>query len=226
MFLLSNRKNRKKEKQEAEQKQRENILSRFDDALKDAALIEDPAKKAISLKGIEREIGDKISVTKAGISGKAANKGAWAMAATALSGFALCAAVVAGAIALGPVAPAIAPVVIIAYEALAFGSLFGGLLGCSFVSQKVSTTAHSRLTQEAQGFYSKLDEKKQAASALAEKTVTDNPQAIARSPLRADVLKLPRLMEVFSNVAADKMAVNDNTVAPGAIVAVNSRPSL
>jgi hypothetical protein len=217
MFLIRKLKARQEKNKEVVQKEREETIAHFDKALEDAALIDNPIKKVFRLKKVESDIGNEISRTNAKINKKAENKGLWAMAATGLGGIAVAVAVVAGAIALGPVAPAIAPVVIIAFEALAFGSAFGGLLGCPFVSQKISASSSKRLTQAAQGFLKTLNEKKNAASATADQTVTDNAQEIARSissaPELKSVLDLPGVKNAFTSASIDKLAANDDEAA-------------
>lgn len=237
MFLITKWKASRKQKQEQAREtratERQKILNGFDDALKEAERIEDPIDKVTRLKSVEQDITGEISRTNAGISKKAENKGLWAMAATGLGGIAVAVAVVAGAIALAP----IAPVVIIGFEALAFGSAFGGLLGCPFVSQKVSASTYKRLTQDAQSFYDNLNEKKKASATLADQTVEDNAQVIARHPEqeREKFLALPGIKDKFTSVvtnkyvaAEDKLAANDDTdkgVASKA-AAANSKPVL
>jgi hypothetical protein len=105
----------------------------------------------------------------------------------------------------------------------------------AYLTNKAHASASKRLTQNAQGFFNKLDEKKKAASALADQTVEDSAQVIARSPEpeREKLLALPGIKDKFTAVVAnkyvaaeDKLAANDDTEGTASKAVVNSRPSL
>jgi hypothetical protein len=83
--------------------------------------------------------------------------------------------------------------------------------------------------QEAQGFFSKLNEKKNAASAIAEETIRKKAKEIADAPKpeREKLMALPGAMKVFLSVAVKKLATNDGAPAEvAAPKAVVSRPAI